>query len=330
MTLEDLEKKYLESQLKFLSKQTYLEDASSNFIWENNGINENNISVISSAYNYFNQPSQLSHDHNMTCLCIKTQKQNNITSNNSSIFSKTPLILGGRSFTIDFWMNLTTEKYFKNQYPDIISGVRLLWEYNKSEKFYNMSLKTYNELIVYNYGFNLTYCDNKISIPEKRYKQINGIISKQISEQDENNLTVVKDTSIYFTPNIINTITDDSLTYHHLILSYNTQYSINHPNNKDVLNFYIDGIDYIDKNQYKSVPVLRNNVTIHFYNYTTIAENSFELCISKFRIWDGVAIEISKTGELMIFDEDLNNEEYYIDNRDSGYKTQYDNMLYTE
>lgn len=316
MDLKDLEKKYLISQLDFVSIESYLTDNCNNN-WINSNVNEFDISIEYDLFNYFKSPPQLSLNKSMSCLCLKTQKQ--IT---SSIHNENKFILGEKSFTIDFWMNLTTEKYYRDNYSDIISQIELRWDYNKD-------LKIYNSLTISNYGFNLTYCNNKISTLEKRYKQLNGIIRKQISEENEDGSTIFKDTPIYFNPDITNSITDDSLTFHHLILSYNNQYSTNHPNHKNVLNVYIDGKNYIDKSQYKNIPIIRNPITVYFKNYNETSNNSLDLYISKFRIWDGVALEVSDSGDLIIFDENLN-KNYFVPNKGSEYMTQYDGLLYMD
>lgn len=271
MNLDNFKKNYLISSLYFNNSENILEDDCNN-VWtmdyEYEGISpgsgKDNISLITTYKNEYIDSS------------IQIPKPN------ANISMVNEIFLGGKSFTIDFWMFFHTDVSTSTSYGFSNEAMFLI-------QWPDKSLKLYPDELTVN-------------------SSITGYIKKDIPNN-------------YFTNEAYNIISTNNDSMFHLIISYNTEYSINHPDKKNVINFYINYTDIVDHTQYKEVLINRNKVLVMLINKTW----NYPMVISNFRIWDGIAIELSNEKFL------LSDGKSYLDLdfplSDNMITTIYDNMV---
>lgn len=282
MNLDTLKSKYLVSSLLFDDKTDILKD-NCNRIWMK-------------GYTYRNINSGSGTNNIKTVVSTDAYRTNilYIPKSNASISMVKDIELGGKPFTIDFWMNLAICTTEANDYDKFAGSDTAWFSIDIGDDIYC--------IINYNKGLYFNYHDSK---------SLNGFFR-------ENNPS-------YFTSEAYQIISAKNNSLHHIILSYNPYISNNHPKTEHVLNFYIDGNNVVDTTKYQYLEIARKSVVINIMNLSS----SNVLYLSNFRIWDGVAIEIDEDGVLSTSDNDTYiDTDFIIDSTDIINK--YDGIAYNE
>lgn len=276
MNLDNLKKKYLVSSLYFNDSENILKDDCYN-IWTMDYVYDNNINLGENKSN-ITLTSSYKNDYVTSSISIPGP--------NAGIVMVKEIMLGGTSFTIDFWMFFHVDVSSSSSYGFDNQAMFLVQWPDKSLKLYP------DELVV------------------------NSSITAYIKNNISNN---------YFTNEAYNIISANNDKLFHIMISYNTNYSLNHSDKKNVINFYINNTNVVDASQYKEIEFLRNKVVIMFINQTW----EYPMIISNFRVWDGVAVELDSNGNYILSDEISYNQDLNYDMSEARgmYTNVYDDMI---